>query len=354
MLWTFLRHLDRTRIEPIVVFFQPGSFERDVAALSIRTVVLPAGRLREVFSAVWTVRALRLLLLKERPDVLLNWSPKTQLYGAAAAVLAGMPGRVIWWQHGLTKGHWIDRVASLLPARAVGCSSRAGAEAQHRRRPTRPTFVVHPGIDQPRPLAVSERDILKDRLTIPRDRAVIGIVGRLEPGKGQDRVLRALARLRASGRDVHGLVVGGDAYGLAPGYQPSLHRLAQSIGIGDAVTFTGQVADAGPYLQLMDVMVNATEGEPFGIVLLEAMAAGVPVVAVDAAGPREIIEPGRSGVLIAAGDDSTIAQALDRLLADPSGRRRLAEAGRRRYDAVFRAEQMTLTLQHQLEVARAG
>jgi glycosyltransferase involved in cell wall biosynthesis len=120
---------------------------------------------------------------------------------------------------------------------------------------------------------------LRNRLGIPAGRVVIGIVGRLQPWKGQHRFLRAVAALRARGHNIHGLVVGGNAYGLSPGYQEWLHKFAHDLRIENDVTFTGHVSDAGPYLQLMDVSVNASIGEPFGIVLLEAMALSVPVVA---------------------------------------------------------------------------
>ena len=89
---------------------------------------------------------------------------------------------------------------------------------------------------------------------------------------------------------MHTVIVGGDAYGLSPEYARSLPGVVATRASSDAVTMTGQVPDAGPYIEQMDILVNASDPEPFGIVLLEAMARGVPVVAVDSGGPPEIIE----------------------------------------------------------------
>src|SRR2546421_1494285 len=97
MLWALLRHLDRSRVEPHVVALEPGPFEREIAGLGVRTTVVQAGRLRQPRRLVAAVRAVARLLDRERPDLILNWSPKTQLYGGPAARLAGLSDRVIWW-----------------------------------------------------------------------------------------------------------------------------------------------------------------------------------------------------------------------------------------------------------------
>jgi glycosyltransferase involved in cell wall biosynthesis len=352
MLFTFLRHVDRHRIDPLVVFLERGSFEREVADLGIKTVVLQAGRLRHPWAAARAVVSLARIFRRERPALILNWMAKSQLYAAPAAMLAGIHDRVVWWQHGVSEGHWLDRLATLLPARAVGCSSDAAARAQRRLRPRRATVVVHPGVDNPGLRSGTAAEVRR-RLSIPDQATVLGIVGRLQPWKGQHHFVRALAALRDRGRDVWGLVVGGNAYDLSPGYEEQIHRLAQRLGIDRWILFTGQVDDARPYIEAMDVLINASKPEPFGLVLVEAMALGVPVVAVDAGGPAEIIEPGRSGLLVSHDLPHSLVGALVRLVDDSDLRDRLAAGGRERYAAVFTGKRMTASLQDQLEALLA-
>lgn len=341
MLWTFLRHLDRNRISPLVVFFQPGRFQAEVSALGIPTVVVPTGRLRhlgKLAKAIWTLSR---LLRRNRPDLLLNWSAKCQLYGAAAALLAGRADRVVWWQHNVSKGHWLDRLATVFPTRAVGCSSQSAAEAQKEFRPRRRIFVVNPGIEPPQPLTNGELDALRSRLGIAPNRSIVGTVGRLQPDRGQHRMLRVLASLRKGGHDIHGLVVGGNAYNLSPGYEAYLQRLVDELDLAGAVTFTGQVPDAGPYIQLMEILVNTSLGESFGIAMLEGMALGVPVVAFDGTGPAEIIDSNRSGLLVPPGDELLLAEALTQLLRNAELRRSLADGATRRFHSRFTAQRMT-------------
>jgi glycosyltransferase involved in cell wall biosynthesis len=349
ILWTFLRHVNRLRIEPELVFFEDGPFVQEVRRLGLHTAVLPSGRLRELPRAARVIRALADLIRREQPDLVLNWSAKTQLYGGIAAWMASAADRVIWWQHGIPHGHWLDRLATALPTRAIGCYCTEARVAQSRLRPRRPTFVVHPGIDAPAPLSESDRVELRAKFGLPEARPVIGIVGRLQPSKGQHRLLIALARLRRANHPVHGLIVGGNAYDLSPRYEPYLHQLANSLGISNHVTFTGQVPDAGEYVRAMDVLVNASTQESFGLVFLEAMAAGLPTVAFASGGPREIIEPGRSGLLVEDRTEEGLVAAIEQLLRDPELRDRLGEGGRDRYQQRFTAERMTRDLEAKLE-----
>jgi glycosyltransferase involved in cell wall biosynthesis len=338
MLWQLLRNLDRQRLEPSVVFLGPGPFEREVAELGVWTRVIPAGRLRRPLATGTAIRLLAAVLREREPGLLLNWSAKCQLYGSVAATLAGMRGRVAWWQHQIPAGHWVDQLATLSPARAIGCSSAAGETAQRALRPSRPTFVVNPGIEiDPGPAGANG---LRDELGIPRERLVAGIVGRLQPWKGQDRFLAALAQMRERGRDVHGIVVGGDAYGLSPEYAVGLERLIAQLGLEGHVTMTGQVADSRPYIELMDVAVNASDNEPFGIVLLEAMAAGVPVVAVAKGGPADIVEPGVTGMLSASREPQALAAAIEAVIVDPERRAAMGAEGRRRCEERYSAKAM--------------
>jgi glycosyltransferase involved in cell wall biosynthesis len=349
MLWAFLRRVDGEELEPVVIFLQGGPFEREAAALGIETAVIPAGRLRQLHRARRAVATLTGLLRRVKPDLIVNWTPKTQVYGSPAAAIAGMSRRVVWWQHGIPSGHWLDRAATALPAVAVGCSSRASAAAQARLRPHRRTFVVHPGIEPPLAIAPEETARLRSKLGIADGTPVVGIVGRLQPWKGQHRVLAAIADLRRRGHDVHCLIIGGDAYGLSPEYARSLRTLADEPALRKAVTLTGQVESPAPYMSLIDVLVSASDEEPFGIVLVEAMALGVPVIAVALGGPVEIIESEESGLLVPTGAPAEIAQALERLLVDEVFRRNLGEGGRRRYRKQFTATHMAEGVVRHLE-----
>ncbi len=325
MLQTALDGASAAGHEVDLVFFEPGPWADDLARAGFHVEVIPAGRLRQVHLMIMTIVRLARVLRARQPDLILNWLPKMHLYGAPAAMLAGMTDRLLWWQHGIPHREWVDRLATKLPTLAIGCSSRASARAQATLWPSRPTFVVNAGSRAPN--ASPERS----PLALPQDVPAVGLVGRLQPWKGQDRLLQAQALLRDRGHRIHTVIVGGDAHGFSPEYASSLPACIDRLGLADAVTMTGQVADAGPYIGQMDILVNASDPEPFGIVVLEGMARGVAVVAVDSGGPSEIIDDGRTGVLARSGAPDALADALERLLDSPDLRDTIARAGRERF-----------------------
>ncbi len=350
MIQTVFDGADQIDHELDLVFFERGPWSEELERAGFDVNVIEAGRLREPHRWLRCVLALARLMRHRRPDLILNWAPKTHLYGAPAAVLAGMSNRVLWWQHGIPTRGWIDRCASALPALAVGCSSQASAHAQREVSTKRATFVVAPGTRPPGvggQLAALDRAGLAWRTHAERieprgaelrgtERTpIVGMVARLEPWKGHDRLLGAQALLRERGRHMHLLMVGGDAYDISPDYARSLPELVQRLDLTDAVTMTGQVPDSGPYIERMDILVNASDREPFGIVLLEAMARGVAVVAVDSGGPAEFIEHERTGMLARSQDPSSLADALEPLLASSARREELGRAGRERFARDF-------------------
>lgn len=362
ILLTTLRHMDRERIEPVVAFLGPGDFVDDVAELGVRTIVLPPGRLRDPRYVVATARRMRRILEAERPGLLMNWLSTAHVYGGIGAWLAGMSDRCIWWQLDLfaerapdrarladrlstARGQVLDRFATAIPASAIGCCSRSVQTAQDRIPPRRRTLTVIPGIDEPKRIEPDERIAMRHEFGFPDEAVVVGIVGRLFAWKGHHLLVKALHELMAEREEVRGLFVGGGGHRRDEGYERHLQSLVDDLGIRDRVSFTGQVPDATPYLQAMDVFVNASSPEPFGLVLLEAMALEVPCVAVDAGGPAEIIVDGDSGILAPSNDPVHLARAVGRLARDPQLRGRIAAAGLQRFEERFTGVRMAAEME---------
>jgi len=325
-----------------LVFFRPGSWPAALSDAGFRVEVISAGRLREIHRWITSVAHLVGVFHRRQPDVILNWAAKTQLYGSPAAALAGMADRVVWWQQAIPRRSWLDGCATMLPAAAIGCYSSASAQAQARLFPARRTFVVAAGA--PIPQDSSQHAPLQ----LPSDVPVVGLVGRLQPWKGQDRLLRAQALLRERGHRMHLVIIGGDSYGLSPEYAGSLPALIDELGLTGEVTLTGQVPDAGPYIEQLDILVNASDPEPFGIVLLEGMSRGVAVVAVDSGGPGEFIQHGRTGLLASSGEPGALADALEPLLVSPDQRQSIGEAGRESFMREFTDAAMRRRFFHSL------
>ncbi len=141
--------------------------------------------------------------------------------------------------------------------------------------------------------------------------------------------LRAFAAAFPGG-DERAVIVGSAMFG-EDDWAAGVPALAESLGVGERVELTGFVDDVAALYPRLDAVVHAsTIPEPFGQVVVEAMAAGLAVVAADAGGPAEVITDGVDGLLYPMGDAEALASRLRALAADPALRARLGEAGRRR------------------------
>lgn len=155
-----------------------------------------------------------------------------------------------------------------------------------------------------------------------------------EPGKGLDTVIHALPRLVAAFPNLYYFIVGdGDA-------RPALEKLAVEKGVSGRVIFTGKCSAESlrHYYEMTDIFVMPSRQEGFGIVFLEAMAAGKPVIASDCGGAPEVVREGETGYLVPYGDVSALAARLGELLGDERLRRRMGEAGKRKTDEQYRFE----------------
>lgn len=169
-------------------------------------------------------------------------------------------------------------------------------------------------------------------------------VGRLVPRKGVDLVVRALALLAERGMDEVELVVGGTD-GSAADPDPEISRLsgiAESLGVGDRVRFRGQVAreDMPALLRSADAVVCTPWYEPFGIVPLESMACGTPVIAASVGGLIDTVVDGATGLHVPPRDAEALADALAELLPDEDRRAAFGLAGRRRIEARYSWERV--------------
>lgn len=175
-----------------------------------------------------------------------------------------------------------------------------------------------------------------------QDPPVIGALGRFVPKKGFEVLVEALARLSVRGV-AFAAAIGGDGP-----EDTALRQLARLRGLGDRLRFPGWIADRQAFLDGIDIAVVPSHHEPFGIVVLEAMAQGLPVVATASEGPSEILADGTGGQLVPRADPGALADALEALLADPDAARARGAAAHaealRRWDLPASAQRLVAAL----------
>jgi len=338
-----LAALDRRRVEPIVMLAEEGPLQQLLERQSIETHVLPLpGKLRNVrkdslglagwlgqlgaLGRLWGyARGVSRFVRRRGVQLLYANSLKADFYGALAARLAGVP--IVW--------HIRDRIdEDYLPRPAVWLVRLL---ARHL-----PVCVVANSLStldtlklgSGRRTAVIASGLTREHIErswAPRRRGGtprIGIIGRIAPWKGQDVFLEAAAQVLRAGLAVRFCIVGAPLFG-EEAFERQLRAQAASLGLTGQVEFPG-FSDVPAVLRSLDILVHASRSaEPFGQVIIEGMAAELAVVASDGGGAREIIDHGRTGLLVPRGDAAALAAALVGLLTQPERARALAAAGRR-------------------------
>lgn len=218
--------------------------------------------------------------------------------------------------------------------------------------PPHRTYRIYNGIDLSRFAAV-DRTLLRRTLGIPADRPVIFCSGRVQPYKGMQTLVEAAALLRAEGVGGFEVALAGDGPYLA-----QLRALAAERGLAN-VHFLGRRTDVPALLPgAAAAVVPSLWEEAFGLAVVEAMAAGVPLIATRAGGIPELVEDGTTGILVPPGDPRALADSLRMLLADPERRSAMAShahgAARRRFSHERAAVDLYALISSQLGTAPAG
>lgn len=187
--------------------------------------------------------------------------------------------------------------------------------------------------------SAADGSAVRRELGIPASAPLMASVSRLFVHKGTADLLRAFALVRKELPEARLLIVGEETP-FSRGFTAEMQALARELGVGDNAIFTGQRADVQNVMAACDVYTMPSDEEPFGLVYLEAMAVGKPVVALANGGTPEVVEHGENGLLSAFGDVPAFAANALALLRDPETRARMGQRGRERVSSRFSAQRM--------------
>ncbi|HZK67405.1 MAG TPA: glycosyltransferase family 4 protein, partial [Chloroflexota bacterium] len=329
-----------------VAFFKNPTLADDFAATGAEVIDLHApGTLDPTL-----LPRLARLLASGRYDILHTHLLKADSYGALAGALARTPV-VLASKHndeaalrnplvGLVHGS-----LSRLDQRVVVLSDYVGRYVAERGRVDRARIQrVYYGLPPISPAGPEDGLRVRVELGIPLEAPLVLTVGRLTEQKGLTHLLEAMAIVLRRLPEARLLVVG-DAQDGREEYKQSLLALHQSLGLGDRVIFTGVRPDVPALMRAADLFTMASLWEGFGLVFLEAMAAGKPVVATRVSAVPEVVADGVTGLLVPPADPPAMAEAMAALLSDPERARSMGEAGLVRLRDNFSEEKMVDSLE---------
>lgn len=293
------------RVDTSLLIIRGGPLtERYAAAVPTRTLA-KHGKVDPLFLTrlVAAVRA-------ERPDVVQTWGTTANVWAALAARLARVPRLVV------TEGaldEWKGRVHRTVDRRVYGwadalvCNSRLVAD-----------FLVGHGADPQRTRVVPNAVPLPRTAGSPDPAGVVLYLGRLHPVKGADVLVEALPAVVAAVPGSRFVIAGPAAQPAERALAARLQQRVAELGLGGCVDLPGPVEDPGELLRTARLLVVPSRSEGSPNVVVEAMAAGVPVVATSVGGVPELVDPGQTGLLVPPDDPAALADAVIATLRDPA------------------------------------
>jgi glycosyltransferase involved in cell wall biosynthesis len=341
MIAALIRGLDRTRFDPSLLVLKPGGETAQALAaegVPVKSLDLPARvSLPYLLRLPGAFLKLRRELLRLRPDLLHCFLFQANLLGRLAAGWSGVPANLSSLRAMDPEPRWqllLDRLTSGWVTRytAVGEAVRRFAIAELGLEPAQVAVILN-GIDL-RPFAGGDGKRVRREFRIPAAAPLLGTLGRLHAQKGLDIFFPAVSKLRAEFPELRVLVVGEGPD------RSALERLAASLDLSAVVIFTGLRRDPAELLAALDLLVLPSRFEGMPNVILEAMAAGKAVVAAAVGAVPELVQEGRTGLLVPPEDADALARAIRLLLKDPELRRRLGANGRARVETEFSLEKM--------------
>lgn len=289
---------------------------------------------------------LRRMVARFRPHVVHAHGAPAEIYAWAALPRLGRAPSFIVTRHehrtrlfSLPGYRLLDRAIAASADRIIAVSDAVKASDVARRPEiAEKAVVVHHGLDLSALRAAPDaRRRIRGEWGVSDDAVLIGTLARHSCEKSLDTPMRAVAALIDSGLARERLALA--LVGSGP-LSEELKALAQELGIADRMVWPGYRYDVGDVLSAFDIFILPSVEEGFGLAVIEAMAASLPVVTSSLDSLLEIVEPGRTGIVFPPGDDAALAAALRRLVDSPAERRMLGADARQRVEGEFTLEAM--------------
>lgn len=310
-------------------FYGPADtrLHREVSQLGLAT-----GTVSSRLKAGDLVNAWRLarMLRRDRVNRLIVHQSRDLFMGATACLMTSGRCRLVYSQHMHIGGdkhdlyhRWLYRRIDAMITPAQWLADRV---LEKTALPPERLHVVTWGIEVDRfTTGKPVRAAARARFGLPDEAAVIGLVGRLDPKKGQDVAISALTRVHKSGHPAHLLIVGDQSFGEGDQYAERVHRLVKELNLEEHVHFFPYQDDIEAAYAAIDIFTLTSQSECYGMVTVEALVCGLPVIGTDDGGTISLIDHGRNGLRVKPLDVKALAASLIELLENDDLRKRLAQ-----------------------------
>lgn len=334
-----LKYMDLKKFNPFFVLQGEGTYYDRIVKMDVPVTIIPLNQLKfaSLIKYIQTVWNLTRFIKKNRIDLVVCTMEACNQYGLPAARLNRIP--IVCHVRNLIpdlRSFW--RTFLHFPDILIA-NSRATAQSYNQfTRKRQKVEVVYNGIDLTEYIPSCTGEGIRKRYGIDNNIFVIGLIGRINRIKRQDIFIKSIAEVVKIHPNICAFIVGDTKIDRSEPYLKELHKMIDDFKLKDKVIFTGFMNDMKEVYASIDLLVLSSDAEPFGRVLIEAMAMEKPVVATKAGGVVEIVEDGVTGLLVPPGDVNYMAKAIVKMLESKEDRMRMGRAGRKRAESMFSIE----------------
>jgi glycosyltransferase involved in cell wall biosynthesis len=359
LLLMILGRLDPDNFDPVMVCPESGTLARMLADLGVPVETLVGLEARFTWrvdhlaryckSFLQVMRQLRNKVAGISPDLIHANSIRAGLVATAATF--GLGTQVVWHLHDLLPRHPFSTLIRIFASlsqrtRMMAVSDAVARNFRGRFSPLmrdRVAVILNAiDLEKFQPNGTTPNAI-RNEFGLNKDDFVLGIIGQLTPRKGQLELIDAFAQAEVTRAKL--LIVGAALFNRDSDYALRLEQEAKARGVADRVKLLGSRSDISAIMRELDLLVVNSSAEPFGLVILEAMACGTPVLAAAVDGIPEIIQHGINGWLVPPGDEPKLAKSIAHLSREPELCSRLSAEGKQRVAANFSADRLMTELE---------
>jgi glycosyltransferase involved in cell wall biosynthesis len=330
-LYLLLKNMDQSRFEPVVFCLkEKGAAGAKIEALGIEVKLLTIefGFMPKIINRAGLVLALFWQLKQRNIDVVQTYLITANIFGSMAAKIAGV--KVICASersirntdnHDLNDRNLVFKFLSRFIDIVSGNSKMVVEYLQKQVKvPENKTICIYNGIQTD--IKVNHNQNIRHQLNVSPDGFLLGIVGRLVPQKNHAMLFKAVARIYKKQPNFKLIVIGDGPR------RNELEMMVESLGLSKVISFLGNRSDVRQLLPVLDLVIQTSNFEGLPNVIMEAMSAGLPVIATDAGGTKELMVHQETGYLIPCGDENQLVKKLSELLKNPLKMQKMGSKGK--------------------------
>lgn len=336
-LFNLLERLDRQRFRAYVISPSEGDFTDKIRSLNIPVIILPVKKVKNIFNIFRSrkvIERLKEIIRQHKIDLIhCNSTRGISFLGAIAARKIGIP--FIWHIRVMESGTFLDLLNRFLVTKII-FNSKASAKRFSWLPVKNKSVIVHNGVDLNKFNTFKRNADFRNEIGCKEETILIGTIGRYHPIKGYEYFIKAAKIISQKVLQAKFLILGLN-YDNNP-YVSKLTDMVKNMGLADKIIFKGPYVNISEVFSSLDLFLLSSIREPFGRVIIEAMACSKPVVSFKVGGIPEIVEDSITGILVPPKSYQGLANAVIEVLKDKEKAITMGEKGRQRVEQFFSIE----------------